>query len=67
MTIYSRVVTVLMGETGCALRMRDQEPGFGCHRAVKVSQGFKKPLRGKKCRISVPLRQVLVPPFSFLC
>lgn len=27
-TIYSRVVAVLMGRTGCALREGDQEPGF---------------------------------------
>lgn len=35
--IYSRVVAVLVGGTGRALREGDQELGFGCHKAVKVS------------------------------
>lgn len=58
--IYSRVVAVLVGGTGRALREGDQEPGFACHRAVKVSQGLKSPW-GQEMRDFSPLWHVLVP------
>lgn len=60
MAIYSRVVAVLVGGTGRALREGDQEPGFGCHRAVKVSQGLKSPW-GQEMRDFSPLWHVLMP------
>lgn len=51
---------MLVGGTGRALREGDQEPGFGCHRAVKVSQGLKSPW-GQEMRDFSPLWHVLMP------
>lgn len=51
---------MLVGGTGRALREGDQEPGFACHRAVKVSQGLKSPW-GQEMQDFSPLWHVLMP------